>query len=734
MSMHPYTLRQKMSTAYRKKGKGYKPRTHHFQAGGLPKYTNRLIFETSPYLLQHAHNPVNWYPWGKAAFDRAEREKKPVLLSVGYATCHWCHVMERESFENKKVAAYLNKHYIAIKVDREERTDIDGIYMQVVQMLTGSGGWPMTVWLTPKKQPFYGGTYFPPNNRWRRRGFLSVLKLMRKRFKQHPQTIQSTSTKLLRRLRSYAYVPGASSVPSYHPIHTLVRQYHQRFDDVDGGVRRRIKFPSSLSSQLLYRYDRRTGHPRARYMASFTLQKMARGGLYDQLGGGFHRYATDAKWLVPHFEKMLYDNALLTFSYLDGYQVTKRAEFRRIVEEVLDYVSREMTAPGGGFFSATDADSEGHEGKFFVWTLAQIKKHLPARDAKIFATYYAMTSKGNFEGKNILHIPAAPEKVARQLKITKSALRDVIQKSRKRLYLVRKKRIPPLCDTKIITSWNALMISAYARAALVLGRADYRKKAVAASRFLWKHVQRKGRLFRTWKDGVAKHNAYLEDYAFLIAAYLDVFEVTQDVHWLRAARSLQRTLQRYYWDAKAGGYFRTSADHEKLLVRPKPQYDGAVPTGNSIQVMNLLRLYELTTKPRFRLYAEKTMRAFGRRIKTAPMALSEMLLALDFYHDKPKQIVLIKPKQTASITPFLKVLRRSFVPNRVFVVTTQGARQKQLSALIPLVAQKKARKGRVTAYVCTHGVCELPTADPLVFAKQILTIHKLQAKLLPKRK
>jgi len=710
----------RMAKAYRKKGQGYKPRAHHLDSQKFPKYTNRLIFETSPYLLQHAHNPVNWHAWGKAAFAKAKKENKPVLLSVGYSTCHWCHVMEKQSFESEKIAKYMNKHYIAIKVDREERTDVDGIYMSVVQRIHGSGGWPMTVWLTPDRKPFYGGTYYRPYH------FLRLLKNKFDDFRKRPKSVEATANWRVRQLRQSAQYRSTPGVPTQFTVFAAARIFNRSFDARNGGRMGRPKFPSSFSPGYLLRYHRRTKDPKALRMAEVTLEKMARGGIYDQLGGGFHRYSVDSFWLVPHFEKMLYDNALLVPQYLDGFQVTKRKEFARIAREVLDYVIREMTAKHGGFFSATDADSEGHEGLFFLWKPAQLDKALSRRSAKWFKKYYGVTKRGNFEHQNILNVPREPKLVAKELGTSLDTLWKDIVKSRKILYKIRKKRIPPLCDTKIITSWNALMISAFAKAAMVFNDKRYKRQAVRAASFLMRKLQKRGRLYRTYKDGRARHNGYLEDYSFTIAALLDVYELTQNARWLRQALTLQKTLQKYYWDKARGGYYRTSSDHEKLLIRPKPRYDGAVPTGNSIQAYNLLRLYELTTKDKYNKLAEGVFKAFGARLQRWPVALSEMMLALEFYHDKPKEIVLVKPNKNASVEPFLAKLRKLYLPNRILVVTTQGKALKALQRLIPIVENKVAKRGKVTAYVCIRKVCELPTTDPAVFAKQISKVYRLR--------
>lgn len=720
MTRHPVALARQFSNAFQKKGSAYKPRTHHFWPNGLPRYNNRLLLETSPYLLQHAHNPVNWHPWGKAAFARAKKENKPVFLSVGYSTCHWCHVMERESFENPTIAAYLNKHYIAIKVDREERLDVDGIYMKAVQIFSrGGGGWPMSVWLTPTRRPFFGGTYFPPKDRWGRKGFLSVLKSMNTEFKKNPLKIANKAYFTAQRIRAMTYTAPSKDVPQSGILHQAHRLYQRFFDPVNGGMRGRPKFPSSFGNSFLLRYFRRTNNSQAKRMIIKTLEKMAFGGIYDQVGGGFHRYSVDARWLVPHFEKMLYDNAQLATLYTEAFQSTRAPLFAKISHEILAYVQREMTAPSGGFYSATDADSEGHEGKFFVWKPKEMDRLLGKRLSGIVKAYWGVTPAGNFEGNNILNLRTKPAQIAKRLNLSPLALQTAVSQAKSILYKARSKRVPPLLDTKIITSWNGLMITAFARAASAYGREDYAKTAAKAANFILTKMTRQGRLYRTFKDGRARHNAFLEDYSFLIAGLLDLFEATQEVKWYKHALALQKKLHSLYWDKSGGGYFRTSKDHETLILRPKPNYDGAVPTGNSVEVMNLMRFYTFTTQESYRKYATRTFKCFGQRLHRWAPSLSEMLLALDFYYDAPKEILLIKPTATSSVKPFLRALGDTFLPNKVVVVATAGADQKSKQTWFPLLEKKTPKQGKVTAYVCMRRVCELPTTNPKTFAQQL---------------
>ncbi len=725
---------ERLRTAWKARDPNYKPRTRHLNPDGSPRYTNRLFLESSPYLLQHAHNPVNWYPWGDEAFETARKLGRPVLLSVGYSTCHWCHVMEEESFEDKEIARYLNENYIAIKVDREERPDIDSIYMTAVQMLTGSGGWPLTVWLTPERKPFFGGTYFPARDgdRGARMGFLTLLQKLKAAYEEHSDRVVQAATQITQLIRdNLALDPKAQGLPRVQLLRQAAGAYRKKFDPTYGGTQGAPKFPSSLPIRFLLRFYWHTGHEELLAMATLTLAKMAAGGIYDHIGGGFHRYSTDVRWLVPHFEKTLYDNALLTLAYLEGYQATGREDFARVAREILRYIERDMTSPEGAFYSATDADSmapSGHreEGWFFTWTPAEMEAVLGKERARIATAYYAVTKEGNFEGRNILHVPKPLDVVAQELGIPAERVRAVIQESKDLLYNARSKRPLPLRDEKILTAWNGLMISAYARAALVLGAVHYADRAERAADFVLTHLRKDRRLLRSYKDGQARHNGYLEDYAFFIAGLLDLYEATGNPCWLKEAIALDRVLEEHYEDKQEGGFFRTSDDHEELLAREKPSYDGAEPSGNSVHALNLLRLHEFTTKDRYRVRAEKTLRAFGETLRKAPTALSELLLAVDYYLDKPKEIIIVTPKSRAEAGPFLAQLRTTFVPNRIVTVVTEGQELAAQAKLIPLLQGKVAQGGKTTAYVCEKGVCQLPTTDPAVFARQISQLRPLR--------
>ncbi|HEX3694325.1 MAG TPA: thioredoxin domain-containing protein [Polyangia bacterium] len=715
-------LRARLAEALAAQGPGYVPRTHHL-IGKAPKYTNRLILEHSPYLLQHAHNPVNWYAWGDEAFAEAKRLKRPVFLSIGYSTCHWCHVMEGESFEDEEIARFMNEHYVCIKVDREERPDLDAIYMSAVQALTGSGGWPMSVWLTPEREPFFGGTYFPPRDgaRGAQHGFLTILRELVNTYGQDAARVTKAAQALTRAVRDEMQGQGAvaAGLPTVDAISATVDYFKRAFDDTDGGVRRAPKFPSNIPIRLLLRHYARTGDAQALHMATLTLAKMAGGGLYDQVGGGFHRYSTDAHWLVPHFEKMLYDNALLAVAYAEAFQVTARPDFARVLRETLDYVLREMTAPDGGFYSATDADSEGEEGKFFVWSEGQLRTLLGA-GADRFIRYYGVTAAGNFEGHNILNA-AHPDEGEW------AALRT----ARQQLYDVRARRVPPLRDDKILAAWNGLMISGLAVGGRVLNDAHYVAAAERAADFVLTHMRKDGRLLRSWKDGPGQHLGYLDDYAFMAAGLLDLFEADFNPRWLREALALSDAVETQFADAAHGGWFMTGADHEQLLAREKPTYDGAEPSGNAVALLNVLRLHTFTADDRWRQIGERALRGFHDALTTKGVAMTEALLAVDYAVSVPREIALIWPASSAgasqappaSAEPLLAVLRKTFVPSHALAGAADGTGVAALAPLATFVDGKLALAGQVTAYVCERGQCELPTHDPAVLAAQ-LTRHR----------
>jgi uncharacterized protein YyaL (SSP411 family) len=726
----PAAVEEKLREAVAAKGPTYRPRTRHLRPDGSARYTNRLVLRPSPYLLQHAHNPVDWYPWGDEAFERARAERKPVLLSVGYSTCHWCHVMEEESFEDEEIARYLNAHYVAVKVDREEQPDVDETYMTAVQLLTGGGGWPMTVWLTPERLPFFAGTYFPARDgdRGAPVGFLSLLSRLRESFDGDPEGVARRADEITASIRRLAARAPGDALPVPGVLKTAVDQHRRRFDAEHGGFGTAPKFPLPAALWFLLRYHRRSGDASVLAMVTRTLDGMAGGGIYDQIGGGFHRYATDAAWQVPHFEKMLYDNAQLAVVYLEAYQVTKNPEHARIVRETLDYLVREMRAPGGGFYAASDADSEGEEGTFFVWTPAQIAAALdPAAAAAVLATY-GVTEAGNFEGRNVLHRARPLAEVAADLGTEPERLADLLADARTRLRAVRGTRVAPHVDTKVLVVWNGLAISAFARAGAVFGEAAYVEQARAAADFILGSMRPGGGLFRSYADGRPYQDAFLEDYAALALGLLDLYEATFETRWLEEAARLHAALAARFWDEPAGGFFMTAEGPGNSLAREKPDYDGATPSGNALAVEGLLRLAELTGDDRHRRMASRSLQALAEGITRSPSGATRLLAAYEFLLDRPREIVIVRPGSGDDDgAALLATVHGAFVPNRMLTVAREGDELARQQALIPLVAEKRALGGRSTAYVCELGVCELPTADPAVLARQLAKVHPLPA-------
>jgi len=719
-------LQRELDAALQSQAGDYTPRTHHLETDGSPRFTNRLILESSPYLLQHAHNPVNWYPWSEEAFERAKRENKPVFLSIGYSTCHWCHVMERESFEDEEIAAFLNRHFIAIKVDREERPDVDSVYMTAVQILTGRGGWPMTIIMTPDKDPFFGGTYFPPRKgiRGSRAGLIDILTEMVRLYAQEPTRAVEQAQELSQRVAQVTTTFPGPGVPSDRLIVRAAQRLASAFDPVDGGFGRAPKFPQPARLDILLRYARRTGDPGALHIVTMTLDKMAAGGMYDHLGGGFHRYSTDRQWLVPHFEKMLYDNAQLTTVYLDAWQLTGNPEYRRVARDILDYVAEEMTSPEGGFYSATDADSptpSGHdeEGWFFTWTPDELEQLLGKERAAIVGAVYGVTPRGNFEGRNILHRKMTDREAASKYEVTPKRVAEVVAQARQVLYEARASRPRPIRDDKVIAAWNGLMISSFARGAWAFNEPRYAALGTKAARFVLSEMRDDdGALLRTYKGGQKSSTAFLDDYAFMVAACLDLYEATADEGWLGRALQLQTIQDARYADVQEGGYFMTPNAGEALLVREKPSNDGAVPSGNSVAALNLLRLHDFTDDAKWREQVEALFTSLAGRIQRAPSGYSELLVALDYYYDVPLEIAVVAEADLADTTALAKRLRETFVPNKVFCSLTDSTASVQ-QRVVPWLEGKRALQGKATAYVCERGRCDLPTASPAVFQRQI---------------
>lgn len=670
---------------------------------------NRLADETSPYLLQHAHNPVDWHPWGQEALQRAKDFDRPIFLSVGYSSCHWCHVMERESFENDEIAALLNKSFVSIKVDREERPDVDSIYMNAVQLLTRSGGWPMSVFLTPDLQPFWGGTYFPPEGRYGRPGFKDIVEQIAKYYSEHRSQVETAAAALTEQIQALEKQRPQSETPSREAIEAAVREADRTFDSTCGGFGAAPKFPRSIELSLLLRWHATTGDTDALRQSEKTLECMAHGGMYDQVGGGFHRYSTDRKWLVPHFEKMLYDNALLVRTYLEAFQVTKKELYSRIASEVLDYVLREMTGQHGGFYSATDADSEGEEGKFFVWTPEEITSLLGEEKARIVCDFYNITERGNFEHQtSIPHVTKSIEQTAVALDLDVAAVVARLAEARQELYEYRAQRIPPFRDEKVITAWNGLMISALTRGYQVLGDTRYLQAAQSAVGLILDQLSDDDQLYRTYKDGRAQHRGYLDDYAYFVEGLIDLYEASFDIaHLERACRYTDVALSAF-WDDEAGGFFYTAAHHEALICRQKQYLDTATPSANGVTALNLLRLERLTGKTMYRDRAEETLRSAKVKIERLPSAMGSTLVALDFLLHPPVEIALLGSDEIAACE-WLKAIHDEFVPRKV-LAGIWGEVSSASAANSPLLAGK-ARHGDVTVYVCRDFACRAPATD-----------------------
>jgi uncharacterized protein len=682
------------------------------------QHTNRLIHETSPYLLQHAHNPVDWYPWGPEALAKAKAEDKPILLSIGYSACHWCHVMEHESFENEAIAKVMNDHFVNIKVDREERPDLDTIYMNAVQMMGQRGGWPLTAFLTPEGVPFYGGTYFPPVDRYGMPGFPRLLLALVDAYQNRRAEIEQSAHSLLTELQRLGEVSASADELNQTLLDQAAKQLMRAFDPVHGGFGRAPKFPPSMSMSFLLRQYQRTQDAALLSAVELTLDKMAHGGMYDQLGGGFHRYSVDEKWLVPHFEKMLYDNALLARLYLDTYLVTGNEFYKQVVIETLDYVRREMTDANGGFYSTQDADSEGEEGKFFVWTPEEVKTLLGEEDARLFNRYFDVTEGGNFEGHNILHVDEEVETVAKLMQVTPERLQGALTRGKQILFQAREQRIKPGRDEKMLTAWNGLMLRSFAEAAQVLNRSDYLEVATRNAEFVLSTLKRDGRLLRTHKDGASKLNAYQEDYAYLIDGLLALYEASFDVRWFAEARALAETMIEQFWDADQGGFFFTSADHESLISRTKDFYDNATPSGNAVAAHVLLRLALFTGEARYREITEQVLRLTQHDLQRMPNGFGHMLCALDLYLAEPYEIALIGSWEEAETAEMLAAIFQRYLPNKV-VALAMPQEVEAVAAVIPLLAGRKQVEGRTTAYVCRNFTCAAPVTEAAKLSPQL---------------
>ncbi len=693
-------------------------------------YTNRLAQEKSPYLLQHAHNPVDWYPWSEEAFQKARVENKPIFLSIGYSTCHWCHVMEEESFTNSDIAKILNDYFIPIKVDREERPDVDHIYMQAVMAMTGSGGWPMSVFLTPDLKPFYGGTYFPPADKWGRPGFITVLNAVHQKWASGREDLIKSSEELTKTIQTEtAHQTAQSHQLDEKTLQTAYQQLESRFEQDKGGFSEAPKFPQGHILSFLLRYWKRSGEAHALQMAEKTLQEMARGGMYDQLGGGFHRYSTDAEWRVPHFEKMLYDQATLSKAYLEAYQATGKQEYAKIAREIFDYVLRDMTGPEGGFYSAEDADSapdsskpnEKREGAFYVWSQEEVMPALGKEKAEVFNYYFGVKHDGNalhdpqeeFKNQNILYINHTLEETAKKFGKTQGEIEQTLTESKKILFVIREKRPRPHLDDKVLTDWNGLMISSLAFGSRVLGDTRYRDAAKKAADFLLVKMKTKdGRLMHRYRDGHVSVSGFLEDYAFLAHGLIDLYEATFDPRYLEETQFLLKQIHLLFWDETAGGFFLSGKDAEKLIARVKDLYDGAVPSGNSIAVLSLLRVGRMTMDKQLEDWAGKTLNTFSAQLARYPSGFAQMMIALDFVIGPAQEIVIAGDENVQITQEMIREIYSGFLPNKVVILhSSSGGAMKKIEALSPFTKNQVSLNGRTTVYVCKNYVCDLPTVE-----------------------
>lgn len=688
---------------------------------------NLLVHEKSPYLLQHAYNPVDWYPWGKEAFAKAQKENKPIFLSIGYSTCHWCHVMAHESFEDEQTASILNEHFVAVKVDREERPELDSIYMSFVTATTGSGGWPLSVFLTPHQQPFYGGTYFPPETRWGSSGFKDVLLSVHRKWIEEQDQVRQSATGIVHHFAQQFSQPVTTAQALESGI--LVQAYHQlenNFDTQNGGFGYSPKFPMGHTLSFLLRYWTNNNQPQALVMVEKTLTAMSQGGICDQLGGGFHRYATDAHWQVPHFEKMLYDQALLAKIYLEAFIATGKTLYKDIAEQTLDYILREMCDEKGGFYSAQDADSlesagdyHKKEGAFYVWTFSELGSLLSATELKVLSYYFGVEPNGNVEidphgeliGKNILYIKHSLAETAVYIQESEAMVIKIIKQSKEKLLASRTTRPRPQLDDKILVDWNGLMISALALAGRILDQPRYLHAAQKAAQFILVHLKRDdGRLLHRYRDGEAGILAGLDDYAFLIAGLLDLFEYSFEPQYFKHAVQLNQEMSNLFWDQTSGGFFLTPEDGEQLIFRPKEVYDGAVPSGNSLAAHNLLRMYHLTLEQSYLVKSEQLFNVFYAQMITAPSAYTQMMMAMQFYFGPVKEIRVVGEVDQSKGRHMLTMVFQSWIAQRVVIVKTLSS-QEDIEALFPLTKWQNAQEQETLVYVCENQTCYLPAEN-----------------------
>ncbi len=696
---------------------------------------NHLINEKSPYLQQHAYNPVDWYPWGEDAFAKARAEDKPIFLSIGYSTCHWCHVMERESFEVDSIAAIMNASFINIKVDREERPDVDKVYMSALQAMGVNGGWPMSMFLTPDLKPFYGGTYFPPENRYGRIGFPELLHRIDEMWKNDRAKVNESAEGITKSLLEIPLRSGGKETLSPEILKLCFAQAEQSYDPKFGGFGAGPKFPRPVVFNFLLRYYYETRNAKALTMTEHTLREICKGGMYDHLGGGFHRYSVDGEWRVPHFEKMLYDQAQIVNSLVDIYLITKDPFYSNVIRQTLEYVLREMTDKQGGFYSAQDADSpfpeaphEKGEGAFYIWSKKEIEQAL-GKDARLFNFYYGVEEVGNalndpqheFTGKNILYIANTTAEAVKFGQVPEAKVKASLESSRKSLFELRSKRPPPHLDDKVITAWNGLMISAFARAAGALDTEKYAGAAERSANFILSKLydQKSGRLLRRYREGEAKFDGNLDDYAFFVQGLIDLYETTFNTRWLRAALDLTRKQNELFWDEEKGGYFDTSGEDSSILVRMKEQYDGAESAGNSIAAMNLLRLSAMTDNNDWKEKALKTFTAFGDVLSRAPFSMPQMVAAFGLSNAKVKQIVIAGERNDEMVRRMSREVWSRYLPDKFILLAEESAAAREMFGADSFVQTLTKIAGKTTVYVCEDYVCQLPTTDINVFIRQL---------------
>jgi uncharacterized protein YyaL (SSP411 family) len=683
--------------------------------------TNRLIHEKSPYLVQHASNPVDWYPWVDEAFKKAKKEDRPIFLSIGYSTCHWCHVMEQESFEDEDVARLMNEHFVSIKVDREERPDIDHVYMKICQMITGRGGWPLTIFMTPDKKPFFAGTYFPKKGRFNQIGMMELIPRIGELWKTQRRDLLASAEKIVLALGQQTFQPGGKSL-NESVLNAAFQQLVQGFDAHYGGFSQAPKFPTPHNLTFLLRYWKRTGNDSALHMVEKTLQAMRRGGIYDHIGYGFHRYSTDARWLLPHFEKMLYDQALLAMAYTEAYLATKNDAYRKTADEIFAYVLRDMTSPDGTFYSAEDADSEGEEGKFYTWRWEELEKHLGTEDLAFISRVFNIEKSGNFSaevsgtktGANILHLTLHIEETAKEFKISFRDLELRMENLQTKLFKIREKRQRPLRDDKILTDWNGLMIAALAKAARAFNRQDYIESAEKASDFIFSIMRQKdGQLLHRHREGESQICAYADDYAFMIWGEIELYEASFKESHLSRALELNDTFLRHFWDDKNGAFFFTPDTSDTLFIRQMESYDGATPSSNSVAMLNLLRLSRLTGSSEFEEKASRISDCFSRNVVNHPSAYTQMLCAIDLAIGPSYEVIIAGVPGAKETQQMIRTIQEKFVPNAAVLFVPANKDKPEIFQLAPFTRQQRTQKGHAVAYVCSNFTCRQPTSDPV---------------------